>query len=156
MPTRKNFEAAIIVSLILAAIIGVGLYLLGPKIFTNSISLQLGTGVYNSSYSTNSTDRTNGYVNSKLTSSDQAWILAYDNEGYWPLDTKNAVSGTDFVWLNQKKTVVYIIKSNELNSKLSKPNRPAMYIVGLPAGAVNEKMIRSSSIAVFDNPSIGG
>jgi uncharacterized membrane protein (UPF0127 family) len=71
---------------------------------------------------------------------------------------KDMSNSFDIVWTDQNKKIVYIVKNASPTTYpvTYTPNSLARYVIGLPAGTVDNKSIMLNGNATFDVTDMGG
>lgn len=115
--------------------------------------LRLGDGIFNARVATSDSDRTKGLGGVTKLDSDQALLMVFSSEDKWKIWMKDMKVPIDIVWLDSNKKVVYAITDVSPDISTSEyftPKYSAMYVVELPAGTVESKVINDASIAIFN------
>jgi len=118
----------------------------------STTTLRLGDGLFRARIASNDNTRANGLSGVTEMDADQALLMAYPDEDKWGIWMKDMKISIDIVWLNSDKKVVHIVKHaspEDSTLKTYVPKVPALYVVELPAGTVDKKMITTDSTAVF-------
>jgi len=79
-------------------------------------------------------------------------LIGFEYESDWAYWMKNMKFPIDIVWLDEAKKVVHIVKnaSPEYSTdKTFKPNKPAKYVLELPAGTVDSNTINLNKLSNF-------
>lgn len=71
---------------------------------------------------------------------DEAMVFAFPNEGLWGIWMKDMRFSIDILWLDSDRRIVFIEKdvSPETYPDIFFPEQRALYVIELPAGAVDE------------------
>lgn len=149
----KNAGVIPIIGGVLTVIVATFFISILPTMMQPTTFLQLGDGVFKARLVTNETDRSKGLAGVTQFDSDQALLMVFPDQEKWGIWMKDMKIPIDIVWLNSDKKVVYAVTnvSPDLStSQTFTPKLPAKYVVELPAGTVNSKMITTSTTAIFN------
>lgn len=116
------------------------------------ISLRLGDGVFQASLAQTEAERAKGLSGVTQLAPTRAMLFVFDTDDVHGIWMKGMHVPVDIVWLDNDKTVVYILHdvSPDTYPQTFTPEKPARYVVELPAGTVASRNIRIGTVAVFD------
>lgn len=149
---RKDVGVGLIVAVMVVGIITTFIYVVMPNLSQSTSTLRLGDGVFRTRVASNNNTRAKGLSGVTKLGSDEALLMAYPTEDKWGIWMKDMNIPIDIVWLNSDKKVIHIVKnaSPEYSTlKTYVPKDQALYVVELPAGTVESKIITTDSTADF-------
>jgi len=149
---RKDVGIGLIVAAMIVGIISTFIYVVVPNLPQSTTTLKLGDGVFHARIASNDNTRIKGLSGVSKMAADEALLMAYPNEDKWGIWMKDMKIPIDIVWLNSDKKVIHIVKyasPDDSTLKTYIPKAPALYVVELPAGTVESKMITTDSVATF-------
>ena len=153
MSLRKERLSWVFILLFLAVIGAAAYFVLLPQL-RSQMTLRLGDGIFKAvTLSPEESSRQAGGDVPQL-SDNKAIIHVYDADAFWLIDTKYRSTTFDIIWLDKDKKVVHIVKNASSESEpdtLFQPKEVARYIVELRGGTVEEKAIRITSTAIFED-----
>lgn len=145
----KKIGAFPITMAFLSIVITFFLYLVLPIIFNSATTLRIGDGVFITQVIKNSDDRDNVLSKMSKIEPDEAVLIIFNSNDKWKMETKNMQMPVDIIWLSEDKKVVYIVKNAKPNSLAVTPKINARYVIELPSGMVEKKIILVNHTAVF-------
>jgi len=153
MGSRRNIGIVPIIGGVLVVIVVSFFISIFPTMAQPTTYLRIGDGIFNARVATSDSDRTKGLGGVTKLDSNQALLMVFSSEDKWVIWMKNMKVPIDIIWLDSNKKVVYAvtdISPDESTSEVFTPKYPAMYVVELPAGTVEDKAINNTSIAIFN------
>lgn len=151
MAINKNIGVGPIVVGILIIVLAAAAYVLLPNLFRPTVNLQLGDGLFRATVAETQVDRT--IVFSGSTNSNRALLKVFPYENKWKITIKDINNTIDIVWLDKDKKVVFIMKnasSDTIPVDDFEPMVASRYVVELPPGTVDSKLIKIGGQAVFE------
>ena len=96
-------------------------------------------------------DRQRGLSESSLMEN-EGMLFVFDYPDYHSLWMKDMLISLDMVWLDESHAVVHVIENvyPETFPTIFTPNEKALYVLELPAGAVNRVGIQMGDVIEFD------
>lgn len=153
MGNHKRLGAIVVVLGVLTVILAAFFFIILPYVIKPSVSLSLGSKVFNSTMAVTESDRARSWSSLSEISPDKALIMIFPTESKWKVWTNNIKMPVDIVWLDKDKTVIYIVKNampNNSGNSSFEPKKNAKYIIEIPSGAVNDASIKIGQSAKFD------
>ncbi len=116
------------------------------------VSLRLGDGVFTADLAQTDGARERGLGGVSTLPKNRGMLFVFDSDDTYTIHMKNMRIGIDAIWLNSKKEVVHIVRgiSPTTYPKRFTPDKPARYILEIPAGVAAERNIRLGHVAEFD------
>jgi uncharacterized membrane protein (UPF0127 family) len=158
MSSRTTDILPRILVVLVVALVGVAaFYVVWPQLQPHA-TLRIGDGVFRAQIATTDTARSQGLSGIPQLLPDQALIIAYDSDSKWSVVMKDMSNSFDIVWTDQNKKIVYIVKNASPTTYpvTYTPNSLVRYVIGLPAGTVDNKSIMLNGNATFDVTDMGG
>lgn len=158
MNRGKNAWAWVLTLIALLLVGSAAAYILWPQLQAHT-TVHIGDAVFTTRVAKTAEEREKGLSGTPELRQDQAMLFVYDSDGKWPIWMKDMKYPIDIVWLDKKKTIVYIVKNAPPESypyEQFVPKREARYVLELPAGTVNRKSIKAGAEAVFDEKNMEG
>ena len=152
MSKYKTRGAVFIVSGFILVIFSFFALYVVPKMFTPPTKIYIGNGVFDTRLALDNASRERGLSGVNSLGPNEALLMVFEYESDWGVWMKNMKFPIDIVWLDEAKKVVHIVKnaSPEYSTdKTFKPNKPAKYVLELPAGTVVSDAINVNSLAIF-------
>ena len=152
MSKYKTRGAVFIVSGVVLVIFSFFALYVVPKMFAPPTKIYIGSGSFEAKLALDEPSQEKGLAGIDNLASDEALLMVFDFESDWGIWMKDMKIPIDIVWLDKSKKVVHIVKnaSPEYSTdKTFKPNKPAKYVLELPAGAVDNSTINLNSLAIF-------
>jgi len=152
MSKHKHLGAIVVVSGILITIFATFFFVFLPYVMTPSVSLSLGLGVFDSMMAVNDTERSKGLSGVTELAADKALIMVFPAESKWKIWMNGMKMPIDIIWLDQNKTVIYIVKNalpDASGNKSFEPKKLAKYVIEVPAGTVDNVKIKINQVANF-------
>ena len=152
MNRRKSLGALLIASGVLLVVASTFLLVILPIMLKPTTNLLLGDGVFKAQVALNDNERTVGLSGVTKLDPDQALIMAFPSEAKWQINIKAMKMPIDIVWLSVDKKIIYIVKGaspDSSSSDIFEPKLPAKYVIELPAGTVDSKVIKIDHMAIF-------
>lgn len=115
--------------------------------------------VFQARVAADAASREKGLSGTKSLGKTDAMLFVFDKDDTWSMWMKDMLIPIDIVWLDANKKVVYIVKRADPSSypyTTYQSTKPARYILELPAGTVDAKIIKFGDTAIFDLSSIQG
>jgi len=120
--------------------------------FQPTTEVRLGSGVFRMQLATTDQQREQGLSGVERLASNGGLLMVYPTEGIWGIWMKDMKIPLDIIWMNNKKEVIYIVTGASPDigmSKTFKPEKPARYVLEVPAGTVKNAGITIGATAVF-------
>lgn len=120
--------------------------------FRPTVEVRLGSGVYSVWLADTDAERTKGLSGVATLAPNGGLLMDYQTEGSRGIWMKDMLVSIDIVWLDGDKKVVYIVRnaSSELGTdKTFTSEKPAQYVLEIPAGSAQQSGIRIGETAVF-------
>ncbi len=142
---RDTMSWVLIVSL-LVAVGAAAFYLVSPQLRPHT-TLHIGDGIFSADIVPSGS-----LSESRQLQSNQAVLVMYGHDDRWPVVVDGRQNALDIVWLNGEKKVVHIVKNVKADQPVVSymPKDDARYVIELPAGSVDNKAIKLTSVATFD------
>ncbi|HEU4830905.1 MAG TPA: DUF192 domain-containing protein [Candidatus Saccharimonadales bacterium] len=153
MSRRKDTSVTLIIFGVVVIIVAAFLLLVLPNIAQSTTKVWLGDGIFQARVISSEADRSKGLSGVENLAADQALLMVFPHSEKWGIWMKDMKVPIDIVWLNEDKRVVYIVKNaSPETSELERfvPKSEARYVIELPAGTVDSKVITTNRTAVFD------
>jgi uncharacterized membrane protein (UPF0127 family) len=146
-----NLSTTLIISGVILVVGITFLLVFLPMLIRTETKLWLGDGIFRIDAASTQIARKNGLSSKSELAADQALLMVFPKEDKWGIWMKDMNFPIDIVWLNKEKKVVYIKKSAPFDDQTTiyKPEKPALYVVELPAGTTTKKSIAIGEIAIF-------
>lgn len=136
--------------------VGVAAYMLIQPLLRPSVSLSVGDGVYKTRVAHTNEQREKGLSGVDYMSETDAMLFVFDHSDKWVMWMNDMKIPLDIIWLDEDQKVVYIVKGASPYDFPTPyvPNDPALYVLELPAGAVDAKKIKIGTKAIFSRDEI--
>jgi len=147
-----NLSTTLIISGVLLLIGTTFLLYIIPNLITRPTDLWLGGGVFKAKLALTDNARSKGLAGTKDINPDEALLMAFPSDGMWEIWMKDMNFPIDVVWLDKDRKVTTTVKNipfDESTKVKHQPKTPARYIIELPAGTVDEEVIKIGDVAVF-------
>ncbi|CAN5407468.1 hypothetical protein BH10PAT4_BH10PAT4_5070 [soil metagenome] len=148
----KGASPAIIIGGVLLIIVAAAAAILLNKAQPTT-PLYLGSGVFDATIAYTQPARERGYGGVSVIPKNGALILAFATSDTWQITMKDMNVPLDIIWLSSEKKVVHIEKNVSPDggaATILTPDKPARYVVEVPAGTVKAKVIAIGRSALFD------
>jgi len=152
MSKYKTRGAVFIVSGVILVIFSFFALYVVPKMFAPPTKIYIGSGVFDTKLALDASSREKGLAGTNQLSPGEALLMVFDYESDWGIWMKDMKFPIDIIWLDETKKVVHIVKNASpeySTNKTFKPNKPAKYVIELPAGTVDNNTINLNSLAIF-------
>lgn len=146
-----NLSTTLIISGVILVVGITFLLVFLPMLLRPETKLWLGDGIFRIDVASTQVARERGLFGRSELAADQALLMVFPSEDQWGIWMKDMNFPIDIVWLNKEKKVVYIKKSAPFDDQTTiyKPEKPALYVVELPAGTTTVKSITIGKSAIF-------
>jgi hypothetical protein len=146
-----NLSTTLIISGVILAIGVTFLLVFLPMLTKPETDLWLGDGIFKINIASTKDSRERGLSGKSELGPDKALLMVFPSEDKWGIWMKDMNFPIDIIWLNKDKQVVYIVKNAPFDDQTTiyKPEKPALYVVELPAGATVDKSIAIGGMAIF-------
>jgi hypothetical protein len=146
-----NLSTTLIISGVILAIGVTFLLVILPMLTKPVTDLWLGDGIFKIDVASTNAARVQGLSGRTGLDVDHALLMIFPNESRWGIWMKDMNFPIDIVWLNKEKKVVYIVKNAPFDDQTTiySPEKPALYVVELPAGTTKAKSILVGETALF-------
>ena len=97
--------------------------------------------------------RQHGLSGTRELAKTEGMLFVFDTEYTWGIWMKDMFISIDILWLNNDKRVIHIVKNAEPSSypeTTYRPDKPAKYVLELPAGSVEQKNIQVGDTVTFN------
>lgn len=152
MSIWRPHTTAILVGGILLIIIAVAVAFMVSN-FKPTTDVKVRSGVFSVRLATDSVSRQLGLSNVENLKPNEGLLMIFPKADIWGIWMKDMKVSIDILWLDKDKSVVYIVKnaSHELSTnKIFSSTSPALYVLELPAGAVQQYGIKVGDKVEFD------
>lgn len=114
--------------------------------------VRVGDGVFMAELASTEAEREKGLSGVSELAPNQAMLFDFGREGLWGIWMKDMMVDIDILWISSGYRVVHIVKnvSPETYPQIFKPDKPARYVLEIPAGTVDSKNINVGNSAYFD------
>lgn len=146
-----NLSTTLIISGVILAIWTMFLLVFLPMLTRPETDLWLGDGMFRIDVASTQTTRERGLSGKSELVAGRALLMVFPSEDRWGIWMKDMNFPIDIVWLNKEKVVVYIVKNAPFDNQTTiyKPEKPALYVVELPAGTAKGESILVGETAQF-------
>ena len=148
----KGASPAVIIGGVLLIIVAAAIALLLNKAQPTT-PLYIGSGVFDATIAYTQPARERGYGGISAVPENGALILAFATSNTWQITMKDMKVPLDIIWLSSDKKVVHIEKNVSPDGgafTVLTPDKPARYVIEVPAGTVKAKAIAVGRSAIFD------
>lgn len=117
------------------------------------IALKIGRATFSTEVVRTDASRAKGLSGRSSLARHQAMLFVFDSDDTWGIWMKEMKFPIDIVWLDERKTVVHIEHNVHPDAEpytVYKPQKPARYVLEIPAGMAKENQIREGVRAEFD------
>lgn len=126
------------------------LYTFWPN--TLGMSVSVGAKTFYADIAENEADRTTGLSTFDKLTDDKALLMVYQDDAVWPVETKDATSAVDILWISKEKRIVYIARDARPSARATyKPGGNSRYVLMLPAGSVAKYGITAGQQVSFEH-----
>lgn len=148
MKRNKSAYVLVIVGLLILTFAFATMF---SSLFQKSTRIILGDSVISAKVVKTDTERSKGLSGIANLKDSEGMLFVYDNDdthGIWMKDMKMNI---DIIWLSKDKKVIHIVKNASPKSypKSFKPNKPARYVLEVPAGYTIRERINVGTPANF-------
>jgi uncharacterized membrane protein (UPF0127 family) len=147
---RPHTTGIVIGGLVLILVALVASYML--RSFQPSTQVRLGSGVFSTQLATTDAARKQGLSGVTHLDPNGGLLMVFPGDDEWGIWMKDMNIPLDIIWMNNEKKVIYIVTdaSPDLGtSKIFKPEKPARYVLEVPAGTVKNAGIKVGDSATF-------
>jgi uncharacterized protein len=120
--------------------------------FQATVSVQIGAGTYNVGLADTESERRQGLSGVSSLGMNGGLLMDFKQNGQWSIWMKDMELPIDIIWLSEAKKVVYIVRNADpsLGTRVTyTPDKPARYVLELPAGSVQRSAIKLGQTAYF-------
>lgn len=120
----------------------------------STTKIHIGDAVVSATVADDQKERTKGLSGVRELGRGDGMLFVFDKSDYWGIWMKDMHIDLDIVWLNSGKKVVHIVKhvAPDTYPRVFKPEKPARYVLELPAGTVEDRRISIDDEAHFELP----
>lgn len=148
---RPHTTAILIVGLVLVLVaIAVSFVVTN---FSGRSDLYLGTGKFTVRIADTEAAREKGLSGTPKLAMDEGMLFDFERSGNWGIWMKDMKIPIDIIWLDKDRKVVHIVKEADPKHGTSKtftPDKPALYVLELAAGATTQFNIKVGDQATFN------
>ncbi len=132
------------------------LWLVGAYMWTNfrpTEEVRLSSGVFQLWVADDDKERIKGLSGEPQLAPNGGLLMKFDYNDTWGIWMKDMLQPLDIIWLDQDKKVIYIVtdaQPEEPAETVFFPVDPALYVIELPAGSVEQHAIKLGQEAYFD------
>ncbi len=145
-----NQSTTLIISGVVLAIGVTFLLVFLPMLTRPEANLWLGDGIFKINVALTGASREKGLSGKTELDADHALLMVFPNESKWGVWMKKMNFPIDVVWLDKGKKVVSIVKNFSPDDTITRyPISSALYVVELPAGTADAKVISTGKVAIF-------
>ncbi|MGH7197093.1 MAG: DUF192 domain-containing protein [Candidatus Saccharimonadales bacterium] len=150
---RYEKSALIIAAAVILVVIGAALLTLAPQ-FAPKSTVHIGDAAIIARIADNDSERAKGLGGVPKLEPHEGMLLVFDWDDEWGIWMKDMQISIDIIWLDNTKKVVDIEPNVSPDSypENFKPNKPARYVLEVPAGVADLKGIRIGTQASFNLP----
>lgn len=149
MRTRTTIILAIGLVMILIGLI----VMYGLQNFQQTTQVRLGSGVYALRLADTEDERVLGLSGTEKLTPNGGLLMVYDSSDQHGIWMKDMNYPLDIVWLDENKEVVYVIEDAQPENPVEtvyQPQKPALYVIELPAGSAATNAIKIGDVAEFN------
>jgi len=149
--SKKTLTVALVaVSVFIAALVAVSVFMKSQP----SSALRIGDGAYDAQFATKPSTRAQGLSGTSDLGSTDALVFVFPADGKWKIWMKDMNYPLDIVWLDNDKSVIYIVENAPPEGGedvIFQPPTDARYVIELSSGSVEAKNIVVGDRAEFDS-----
>lgn len=151
MRRPRSKAKVVFLGLLLAVVVVVAVVFIAEYMKPRT-DVRIGDGVYRARIVRSGAELAKGLSGTTELGAGQAMLFVFPEQKIWSIWMKDMQYPIDVVWFNNKKIVVHIVKnmSPESYPESFTPDKPARYVLELPAGSVESRRIQIDQKAVFD------
>jgi uncharacterized protein len=149
---RRSTTAILIAGVLVVVIASIVAFMVAN--FKPTAEVKMGSGVFHLWIAKDEPSRITGLSGVESLKPNGGLLMAFDGDDTWGIWMKDMKVDLDIIWLDQNKSVIYIVKNAgaELGTdKTFTPTKPARYVIELPAGSVQKYGIKAGQAATFDD-----
>lgn len=149
---KNHISIAVLISAVVLLVVGSFFVFFIPKFTGTRTNLWLGDGIFSAKLALDDVSRDQAWNDKTSLQANEALIMAYYSDNKWPINVKDMKVAIDIVWLDSDKKVVYEAKNITLDSTQTEitPTKNARFVIELPSGTIDDKVIHIGSTAVFE------
>jgi len=117
------------------------------------VSIKLGDGIFVARVADTDSSRKKGLSGVAHLGANEGLLMVFDDEDTWDIWMKDMKVPLDIIWLDGGGEVVHRVKNAPIDDgepRIFSPNRPARYVLEVPAGTIDSRSINIGSQADFD------
>lgn len=120
--------------------------------FAPKVEMKLGTGIFTMRVAADDVARERGLSGVESLKPNEGLLMAFNSDDTWTIWMKDMNIPIDIIWLDSDKKVVHIVKNVSPDGgeeTVYEPKQAARYVVELPAGTVDNYVIKVNQVAEF-------
>lgn len=137
--------------ILVAVVLLVGL-LMYKESFGSQPTVQLGQSTFNVSIADSEEEQVKGLGGTSNLGPSEGMLFVYGQEDYYGMWMKDMEFSIDVIWFDANKQVVKVEHNvtPDTYPRAFVPDRPAMYVLEIPAGAASQAGVQPGQTAKFD------
>lgn len=153
--TRSRGEHGL-VWIIIAAVLGVLILFVAYSFWPSNLSsttVTVGAKTFYADVAATEELRAAGLTERRSLADDQAFLMVYDSDEVWPVETRKIDFPVDVAWIDDDKRVVFIAKNARATGTgtgIFKPKGVSRYVLLLPAGSIDKYAIKPGKAVKFE------